>query len=116
MVLRNKRHAEQQPIHIRTSALLVTKMLVPSFISHPNGMVLRVLKKSYTPSLLETKYILGPRFICHLNGIVLRVLNQQQSRLHVLKRKRSTPSSPSLSSSAAAAAAASMVKMKTETD
>jgi len=83
-------------------------------------MLLRVLKKSYTPALLETKKISGPSFICHPNGIVLRVLNQQQIRLqsssgaaviskreilHALKRKRSTL--PSLSS---------MVTIETETE
>ena len=39
----------------------------PSFISHPNGILLRVLKKSYNPALLETKKISGLSFICHPN-------------------------------------------------
>ena len=57
---------------------------LPSFINHPNGILLCVLKKSYTPALLETKNILGPSFICHPNRIVLGVLNQQRFRLKSL--------------------------------
>ena len=60
--------------HFDMSVVLVTKKpsgIVLYFISHPNGLVLRVLKNSYNPALLETKMILGPRFIWHPNGIVL---------------------------------------------
>jgi len=62
-----------------SETLLATKkLLVPSFISHPNGIVLCVLKNSYTPTLSETKKLSGS-FICYPNGIVLQVLNQKQS-------------------------------------
>ena len=82
----------------------------PSFISHPKGILLCVLKKSYTPALLEIKNISG-NFICHPNRILLKILNEQQIRLqlspgaaviskqeilHALKRQ-STLSSSSLS-------------------
>ena len=48
---------------------------LPSFISHPNGMILRVFKKQRS-MIMKTK-ISGPKFICHPNGIVLKVLNQK---------------------------------------
>ena len=83
------------------------KQRLPSFISHPNGMVLRVLKTSYIPAILETKKIAGPRFIYHPNGILLKVLNQKRSVPCALRR--STSSSPP---SVAAQAAASMIKMR----
>ena len=53
------------------------KLSLPSFISHPNGILLRVFKRQR--SMIETaslKKLSGPRFICHPNGIVLKVLNQ----------------------------------------
>ena len=114
----------------RTSALSVTgivplkdlvgkseKIRLPSFISHPNGIVLRVFKRQRSRISSSSS---EPTFIYHPNGIVLQVLNQQQIRLqsssgaaviskreilHALKRKRSSLSSSS-----------SMVKMETETE
>ena len=104
MILR-KRCTEKQPISISTSAYLsVTKRLSePSFISHPNGIVLRVFKKQQS-RIQKDQLRVGakqrspsssvPSFIDHPNGIVFRVftqkqvrtvLNQQQSRLHALK-------------------------------
>ena len=77
------------------------KICLPSFISHPNGMVLHVLTKSYISALSETKKIKGPSFICHPRGIELKVLNQKQSRIQspsfviVSAQKQSTSSSPS---------------------
>ena len=57
------------------STVLVTKkpsgIVRPSFISHPNRIILHVLKKSYNPVLLKTKEKLGPSFIYHPNGIVV---------------------------------------------
>jgi len=61
---------------------------LPSFISHPNGILLRVFKKQR--SMIE-KQLLGPSFICHPNGIVLKVLNQK-----LRPRKQSTSSSSSM--------------------
>ena len=112
------------------SAVLVTKKRLvidkrPSFISHLNGILLRVLKKSYTPALLETKKIPGSRFICHPNGIVLKVLNQKRSRKSLFRAVVSARfgtvlhlhrSTSLLSPSAAAVvAAALMLKMEMET-
>ena len=70
---------------------------LPSFISHPSGILLRVFKRQR--SMIETslKKRSGPRFICHPNGIVLKVLNQKPR-----PRTKSTSSS-------------SMVKIETET-
>jgi len=103
-----------------------TKQRLSSCISHPNGTVLRVLKKSCTPALSETKKISGPRFICHPNGIVLKVLNQNRSRKSLFRAVASAQCgtvcalhrSTSLSSplAATAAAAAAMVKMETKTN
>merc|ERR1712238_254049 len=61
---------------------------LPSFISHPNGILLRVFKKQRP--MIE-KQLLGPSFICHPNGIVLKVLNQK-----LRPRKQSTSSSSSM--------------------
>ena len=76
MVLRNKRRAQQQRL--------------PSFISHPNGIVLRVFKRqrSMIQRDQDQRRVCAkqrspsssvPSFICHPNGIVLRVLNKKQS-------------------------------------
>jgi len=50
---------------------------LPSFISHPNGILLHVLKKSYIFALSKTKKVSRSSFICHPNGIVVKVLNQK---------------------------------------
>ena len=56
---------------------------LPSFISHPNGILLRVFKKQRSRiekdqrRRASLKKLSGPRFICHPNGIVLKVLNQK---------------------------------------
>ena len=113
------------------------KQRLPSFVSHPNGIVLRVLKRQRSmiqtdqrrvlakqrssPSYSPPSSSLVPSFICHPNGIVLRVLNQKQSRIQppscgvAISIRNHKISASSLSSSAAAAAAAtSMVKMEME--
>ena len=47
---------------------------LPSFISHPNGMIPRVFKKQRSRiSSLSSE----PTFICHPSEIVLKVLNQK---------------------------------------
>ena len=89
-------------------------------------MILRVLKKSYIPTLSETKKRLGPRFNCHPNGIVLKVLNRKRSRKSPFRAVVSTrcgtvphalhQSTILLSSSTAAPLAASMVKMEAKTN
>merc|ERR1712238_319627 len=77
---------------------------LPSFISHPNGILLRVFKKQRSridkdQRRSSLKKILGPKFICHPNGMVLKVLNQK-----IRPRKQSSTSSSSSS--------LSMVKME----
>ena len=83
---------------VHTSALLVTKkssgivplkdlvgksekIRLPSFISHPNGFVLRVFKRQRSRISSSSS---EPTFICQPNGIVLQVLNQKQSRIQSL--------------------------------
>ena len=51
---------------------------LPSFISHPNGIVLCVFKRQRSRIRSSSS---EPTFICHPNGIVLKVLNQKQSRI-----------------------------------
>jgi len=99
------------------------KIRLPSFISHPNGILLRVFKRQR--SMIET--ISGPKFICRPDGMVLKVLNQRARKSPfrtavsarcgtVLCLHRSTSIlSPSAAAAAAAAVAASMVKMDMET-
>ena len=86
---------------------------LPSFISHPNGILLRVFKKQR--SMIE-KQLSGTSFICHPNGMVLKVLNQKRSRKSPFRARCGTDLRLHQSSAAAAAAAAaSMVKMEMET-
>ena len=64
-----QRSAEQRP------PSKFTKQRLPSFIIHPNGMVLHVFKKQR--SMIEKTKTSGPKFICHPNGMILKVLNQK---------------------------------------
>jgi len=73
---------------------------LPSFISHPNGILLRVFKKQRSRIEKDQR---RPSFICHPNGIVLKVLNQ--------KLRRSTSSL-----SSAMEMETKMEKTKTKTD
>ena len=110
MIVRYKRRAEQQynpennvdyynsaPIGSKPNSDTVTernakngnnKQRLPSFISHPNGIVLRVFKRqrSMIQKDQDQRRVCAkqrspsssvPSFICHPNGIVLRVLNQK---------------------------------------
>merc|ERR1712238_390351 len=97
---RPKKSSQLSAVSVIKKSLVIKP---PSFVSHPNGILLCVLKKSYNPALSETNKISGSRFICHPNGIVLKVLKQ-----HARKQKRST-------SSSSAAVVTTMVKMETET-
>ena len=63
---------------------------LPSFISCPNGIVLRVFKRQQSRIQTDQQRVCAkqrspsssvPSFICHLNGMVLQVLNQHRSRL-----------------------------------
>ena len=135
MIVRYKRRAEQQynpennvdyynsaPIGSKPNSDTVTernakngnnKQRLPSFISHPNGIVLRVFKRqrSMIQKDQDQRRVCAkqrspsssvPSFICHPNGIVLRVLNQKQPRIQspsravVSARKQSSPSSSSM--------------------
>ena len=79
---------------LRTSALLIMKkssgivplkdlvgksekICLPRFISHSNGIVLRVFKRQRSRISSSSS---EPTFICHPNGIVLKVLIQKRSR------------------------------------
>ena len=108
------------------------KIRLPSFISHPNGIVFCVFKRQR--SMIEMTKIFGPKFICHPNEMVLKVLNQKLcpwtssssssmeteieiakatrfgTIIRVLKQKIST------SSSSAVATTTSLVKMETKTE
>jgi len=72
---------------------------LPSFISHPNGILLRVFKKQRSRIEKDQR---RPSFICHPNGMVLKVLNQ---KLH-----------PQKSTSSSLTSSSSMVKMETATE
>ena len=114
MILRNKGREEQQynpennvdyynsaPIGSKPNSDTVTKrnakndnnkQRLPSFISHPNGIVLCVFKRQR--SMIQTdqdqRRVCAkqrspsssvPSFICHPNGIVLRYLNPKLSQI-----------------------------------
>jgi len=59
------------------------KQRLPRFISHPNGIILRVFKRQQ--SIIHQQRVCAkqrspsssvPSLICHPNGIILQVLNQ----------------------------------------
>ena len=100
---RAKRRAEQ-PSSICTSALsVIQKLSVPSFISHPNGIVLRVFKQkqsttkqsivprhviahkpSGTVSLKDLNHNFENNVDSHPNGSVLRVLKQDLEEMETV--------------------------------
>ena len=72
--------------------------LLPSFISHPNGIILRVLNHQQSilsPLSMEMDKQCAkqcslpclPSFISHPNGTVLRVFNQKQKLFASTKKK-----------------------------
>ena len=61
----------------RAEKPVTKKLSLPSFISHPNGMLLRVFKRQRSMIMAASLKKLSARFICHPNGIVLKVLNQK---------------------------------------
>merc|ERR1712238_351282 len=99
-IMRPVKSSQLSAVSVIKKSLVIKR---PSFISHPNGMVLRVFKKQR--SMIEKTKITKPKFICHPNGMILKVLNQRSR-----KRKRSKPSSSS------AAVVTTRVKMETETE